>query len=75
MNLELTMLTRPAVGYETKNAAGVRLLDAEFVNAVPVLVVATCVAGPILTDRWGRTMAEDDEPVRERVPTTATAAP
>lgn len=51
-------LASAVVGYETKNAAGVRLLDAEFVNAVLVLVVASCVAGPILTERWGRKISQ-----------------
>jgi Kef-type K+ transport system membrane component KefB len=46
-------LASAVVGYQAKDAHGVRLLDAEFVNAVLVLVVVTCVAGPILTERWG----------------------
>ena len=37
-------LASAVVGYETRNAAGERLLDAGFVNASLVLVVATCVA-------------------------------
>jgi len=36
-----------AVGaYDTKNASGERLLDIEFVNAVLVFAVASCVVGP-----------------------------
>jgi Kef-type K+ transport system membrane component KefB len=65
-------LASAVVGYETKNADGVRLLDAEFVNAVLVLVVATCVAGPILTERWGRTMTEPDETPTEPIAASVT---
>lgn len=50
-------LASAVVGYQTKNAAGERLLDAEFVNAALFLVVATCVAGPILTERWGKLLS------------------
>ena len=39
------------VGYETVNAAGERLLDESMLNAVLVLVVASAVVGPVLTDR------------------------
>jgi hypothetical protein len=48
-----------AADYQAINSEGVRLLDAEFVNAVLVLVVATCVIGPILTERFGKTLAAD----------------
>jgi hypothetical protein len=50
-------LATAVVGYQTKNATGDRLLDAGFVNAALVLVVATCIAGPILTERWGKTLS------------------
>jgi Kef-type K+ transport system membrane component KefB len=53
-------LASAVVGYQTKDANGVRLLDAEFVNAVLVLVVVTCVAGPLLTERWGSAVAQQD---------------
>jgi hypothetical protein len=36
------------------NASGERLLERDFVNVVLALVVATCVAGPILVQRTGR---------------------
>jgi Kef-type K+ transport system membrane component KefB len=52
-------LASAVVGYQTKNASGVRLLDAQFVNAVLALVVVTCVAGPILTERWGRACVDE----------------
>jgi Kef-type K+ transport system membrane component KefB len=46
-------LASAVVGYQTKDAAGNRMLSAEFVNSVLVLVVVTCIAGPILTEYWG----------------------
>lgn len=54
-------LATAVVGYQTKNALGVRLLDAGFVNAALVLVVVTCIAGPILTERWGRAVSASAE--------------
>jgi Kef-type K+ transport system membrane component KefB len=50
-------LASAVVGYQAMNSEGVRLLDAEFVNAVLVLVVVTCVLGPILTRRFGKRLA------------------
>lgn len=50
-------LASAVVGYQAMNSEGVRLLDAEFVNAVLVLVVVTCVLGPILTERFGQALA------------------
>jgi Kef-type K+ transport system membrane component KefB len=50
-------LASAVVGYESLNSEGLRLLDAEFVNAVLVLVVTTCIAGPILTDKWGTALS------------------
>ncbi|MCC9607720.1 cation:proton antiporter [Blastopirellula sp. JC732] len=52
-------LASAVVGYSTMNAEGERMFDLEFVNGVLVLVVATCVAGPILSKRWGRMIAEE----------------
>lgn len=54
-------LASAVVGYETLNSDGKRLLDAEFVNAAMVLVVVTCIAGPILTERWGKQLAESSQ--------------
>jgi Kef-type K+ transport system membrane component KefB len=53
-------LASAVVGYQTLNASGVRLLDAQFVNAVLVLVVVTCIAGPILTARCGKSLEFQD---------------
>jgi hypothetical protein len=47
-------LASAVVGYNTMNASGERLLERDFVNVVLALVVATCVAGPILVQRTGR---------------------
>lgn len=62
-------LASAVVGYQTRNAQGVRMLDGGFVNAVLVLVVVSCVIGPVLTERWGRHEAaspssttEDEKP-------------
>lgn len=51
-------LSSAVVGYNTKNASGQRLFDVEFVNAILVLVVVSCIAGPVLTDRWGKKLKE-----------------
>ncbi len=53
----LATLASAVVGYQAINTAGVRLLDAEFVNAVLVLVVVTCVIGPILTEHFLRLLS------------------
>ncbi len=52
-------LASAVVGYQSLNSEGVRLLDAEFVNAVLTMVVATCVIGPILTERFGKTLVAE----------------
>lgn len=45
-------LASAVVGYQAVNASGERLLDAGFVNAVVLLVIVTCVLGPLLTQRY-----------------------
>lgn len=52
-------LASAVVAYETVNAAGARLLDEGYVNAVLVLVVVTCVAGPILAERAARRVRDE----------------
>lgn len=54
-------LASAVVGYQALNSSGERLLDVQFVNATLVLVVATCVVGPILTERWGKALAADPQ--------------
>ncbi len=52
-------LAAAVVAYKTVNAAGARLLDESYVNAILVLVVATCVAGPILVERYAPRMKSE----------------
>jgi Kef-type K+ transport system membrane component KefB len=47
-------LAAALVAYETKNAAGERLIGEPVLNAVIVLLVVTSVLGPILTARYAR---------------------
>jgi Kef-type K+ transport system membrane component KefB len=52
-------LASAVVAFKTVNASGERLLDESYVNAVLVLVVATCIAGPILAQRYARQVAPE----------------
>jgi Kef-type K+ transport system membrane component KefB len=54
-------LASAVVAYHTVNAAGARLLDVSYVNASLVLVVVTCVAGPVLTQRFARQVKAEAE--------------
>lgn len=45
------------VAYQAKNAAGVRLIDEPVINTAAVLLVATSILGPMLTERFGRERA------------------
>ena len=56
-----TTLASAVVGYQTQDANGHRMLSTEFVNAVLVLGIVTCVAGPILSERWGKKLKKDSE--------------
>ena len=47
-------LAAAVVAYQTKNAEGVRLIDEPVINTVVVLMVATSILGPMLTERSGR---------------------
>jgi hypothetical protein len=47
-------LAAAIVAFQTKNAAGVRLIDEAAINTVLVLVVVTSILGPILTERFGQ---------------------
>ena len=60
-------LAATLVGYDTRNAAGERLLDSKMLNAVLVLMLVTSILGPILTERFAPRMLAQDS--RERVPT------
>jgi len=59
-------LAAAIVAFETKNAAGDRLIDEPVINTVLVLVVVTSILGPILTEYFGRQrLAEQDNPPKE----------
>jgi hypothetical protein len=47
-------LATAIVAYQTKNSAGVRLIDEPVINTVLVLVVVTSLLGPVLTEYFGR---------------------
>lgn len=51
-------LASAVVGYQAVNGDGERLLDVGFLNAVIMLVIFTCVLGPILTKRFGSQLPE-----------------
>ncbi|MGH7087796.1 MAG: hypothetical protein ACREFQ_02750, partial [Stellaceae bacterium] len=55
-------LAAALVAYDTRNAAGERMLDGTMLNVVLVLMLATSVLGPVLTERFAPGMLE--EPVR-----------
>jgi Kef-type K+ transport system membrane component KefB len=52
-------LASAVVGYQTMNGFGERLLSSGFVNAVVLVVIVTCVLGPILTERYAKQMRQD----------------
>jgi len=59
-------LAATIVAYESKNAAGVRLIDEPVINTVLVMVVVTSILGPILTEYFGRQrLAEQDAAAKD----------
>src|SRR5262245_35110957 len=54
-------LAAAVVAYQAKNAAGVRLIDEPVINTVVVLMVATSILGPMLTERFGRKLANPSQ--------------
>ena len=54
-------LASAVVAHNTVNAQGVPLLDGVYVNTVLVLVVVTCVAGPILSERYAKRIAKREK--------------
>jgi Kef-type K+ transport system membrane component KefB len=61
-------LAAALVAFETKNAAGVRLIDEPAINTVLVLVVVTSILGPMLTEYFGRQrLAEQDAAAKAAV--------
>jgi Kef-type K+ transport system membrane component KefB len=54
-------LAAAIVAFQTRNAAGVPLIDEPVINTVLVLVVVTSILGPMLTEHFGRQrLAEQD---------------
>lgn len=47
-------LAAALVAFDTKNSAGVRLIDEPVINTVIVLMVVTSFLGPVLTERFGK---------------------
>ena len=72
-------LAAALVGYQTVNAAGVRLIDERMLNTILVLVVVSSVLGPILTERFARMVpGERDAPAGlppQAVPASADGRP
>jgi len=62
--LTLPQVAATLVAYDTRNAAGERLLDDNMLNAVLVLLLATSILGPILTERFAPSMLVEKEHVR-----------
>jgi Kef-type K+ transport system membrane component KefB len=70
-------LAAALVAYDTKNAAGDRLIGEPVLNAVIVLLVVTSVLGPILTERFARRVPvpAPAEPARRPAPAVIPAEP
>jgi Kef-type K+ transport system membrane component KefB len=58
-------LAAAIVAFQTKNAAGVPLIDEPAINAVLVLVVVTSILGPMLTEYFGRQRLAEQEAAAE----------
>jgi Kef-type K+ transport system membrane component KefB len=58
-------LAAAIVAYQTKNAAGVRLIDEPAINTVLVLVVVTSILGPMLTEYFGRQLLAQQDAVAQ----------
>jgi hypothetical protein len=54
-------LAATLVAYDTRNAAGERLLDGAMLNAVLVLMLATSILGPVLAERFTPRMLKEEE--------------
>ncbi len=52
-------LAATLVAYDTRNATGERLLDGTMLNVVLVLMLATSIIGPVLTERFTPEMLSD----------------
>jgi Kef-type K+ transport system membrane component KefB len=68
-------LAATLVAFQTRNAAGVRLIDEPVINTVLVLVVVTSILGPILTESFGRQrLAEQEAAAKAILPQLADQA-
>ena len=54
-------LAAAVVAFDTRNGAGQRMLDDTMLNAVLVLMLATSILGPVLTERFAPGMLEGAE--------------
>jgi Kef-type K+ transport system membrane component KefB len=59
--LTLPQVAAALVAYDTHNAAGQRMLDGTMLNAVLVLMLATSILGPVLTERFAPRMLDERE--------------
>jgi hypothetical protein len=69
-------LASAVVAHQTVNAAGVPLLDEIYVNTILALVIATCIAGPILSKDYANQISGEkkDESLAQCGPKTPGAS-
>ena len=60
-------LAATLVAYNTRNAAGERMLDGTMLNVVLVLMLATSILGPLLAERFAPRMLGSPAPARAAV--------
>jgi len=53
-------ITAAFVAYESKNAAGARLIDDPVLYSIITLMIITVIVGPILTERFGKRIARNE---------------
>ncbi len=58
-------LAATLVAYHTVNSDGQRMLDERMLNAVLVLMVATSILGPVLTERFAPRMLDAEARQRD----------
>jgi hypothetical protein len=54
-------LAAAVVAFDTRNGGGQRMMDDTMLNAVLVLMLATSILGPVLTERFAPGMLEGAE--------------
>jgi Kef-type K+ transport system membrane component KefB len=57
-------LAAAVVAFDTRNGGGQRMLDGTMLNAVLVLMLATSILGPVLTERFAPRMLDEGETPR-----------